>query len=81
MYGYANDCATDNNLVRNELSFQNLIAVANNKMLFEALDAQTQQELIMMIAAYTTACLSGMKKGEGDDNLVAKYFSYLQSSK
>ena len=46
MYGYANDHATDNNLVRNEISFTNLIAIANNKMLFDALDPETKQQLV-----------------------------------
>ena len=71
MYGYANDHATDNNLVRNEISFTNLIAIANNKMLFDALDPETKQQLVKIIAIYTKGCIESINSNRL--NTDAKY--------
>ena len=77
MYGDVNTLAAANNannLVRNEISFQNLIAVASNPTLFNALDDQTKEKLVLMIASYTKACLLAMQEGLGNDDSVAVNF-------
>lgn len=38
---------------KNEITFSNLIAIANNKKIFQALDGETQNKLIQLLCAYT----------------------------
>jgi len=38
---------------RDEITFSNLIAIANNQKIFQALDEETQNKLIQLLCAYT----------------------------
>ncbi len=51
---------TMDNQVSNEVSYQNLINIANNPILFRALDEETQQMLIDTIRIYTVDCLENI---------------------
>lgn len=52
MYGSENPFNDKNNATRNEIAYQNLIAVANNPTLFNALSDGAKEKLIETIAAY-----------------------------
>lgn len=61
MYGESNHFRDENNATRNEIAFQNLIAVANNPILFGALSEETKQKLIETIATYTEENLQAIE--------------------
>ena len=61
MYGPQNQYANENNAVRNEIAFQNLIAVANNPVLFNALSEEAQKKLVSTIATYTEENLKAIE--------------------
>ena len=43
----------ENNILRNEVAFTNLIAPANIFILFNSLDEKTKKDLIRILCAYT----------------------------
>ena len=67
MYGYAQEGSYSTNILRNEISFANLIAIANNKELFQALDEVTQSQLVDVICAYAEGCIEQISKLSNDD--------------
>ncbi len=67
MYGDVNIFHDENNILRNEITFTNLIAIANNQTLFNSLDHMTQQELVKIIGAYTRGCIDSILKSYNDD--------------
>ena len=67
MYGVVNEFKDDNNILRNEVAIQNLIAVANNSMLFDALDDETKVKLVDFIKMYTKSCLGAIEKYNYED--------------
>lgn len=64
MYGSINECDTRGNQVRNEISIQNLIEIATNPELFNALDEKTKTELKHLIAVYTRECIDAIKNSD-----------------
>ena len=46
--------------IRNEVSFTNLIAIANNPEIFEHLDREIQQRLIQVLCGYTKVCIDAI---------------------
>lgn len=67
MYGSAIEAANSNNLLRNEVSFTNLIAIANNPAVFNSLDTTTQQELVKILCAYTRGCIDSILESYNKD--------------
>jgi hypothetical protein len=61
MYGSQNPHANQNNATKNEIVFQNLIAVANNPVLMGALSEEAQKKLIATIAVYTEENLKAIE--------------------
>ena len=59
----------DNNSqqVSNEISITNLIAIANNPTIFNALDQDTQEKLIKIICGYTKACVSSISNAQSTE--------------
>ena len=62
MYGYVNTFQDDNNNIRNEMAIENLIAIANNSVLFGALDSETKTRLVDFVKMYTKSCLDAIEK-------------------
>ena len=48
------------NNIHNDIVFANLIAVVNNKTLFDNLDLVTKTKLVDTISAYTNGCLNNI---------------------
>lgn len=53
MYGDVNPFADKNNAVKNELVIQNLIAIANNPIIFQRLEKEVQHQLVATLLVYT----------------------------
>lgn len=70
MYGAKDRGYADNTVIRDEVSFTNLIQIANNPIIFSKLDAITQQQLIQILCAYTKGCVEAILK---DDPQSLKY--------
>ena len=57
VFGFASN---ESLVISNEISITNLIAIANNPVLFNALDQDTQNKLIKIVCGYTKACISSI---------------------
>ena len=47
----------ESDIIKNEISFTNLIQIANNNYVFSALDNETRKKLIQILSAYTKASI------------------------
>ena len=52
--GYHDD---DTSVIRNEISYSNLIALASNQEILDSLDPETRKNLIGVLCGYTKACV------------------------
>lgn len=68
MYGSQNPFSDQNNATRNEITFQNLIAVANNPTLFNALSEEAKAKLIETIATYVEENLKAIEYYRNNDS-------------
>lgn len=62
MYGYIDPNSDRSNDVRNELSITNLISIANNPVLFGALDEETKTKVVQIICTYTKQNIEMIEK-------------------
>lgn len=67
MYGYDGD--DEQRGIKNEISITNLITIANNDRLYDALDTETKTKLLQIISAYTKGCVRNIME---NNNYAAK---------
>ena len=67
---------------QNEITIHNLIAVASNPKLYEALEHGTQKKLVQFIASYTKKCLDNIEKHNYEEtNTRELYNNQLKNKK
>ena len=62
MFGYDGD--DEQRGIKNEISITNLITIANNDRLYDALDTETKTKLLQIISAYTKGCVNRIMESQ-----------------